>query len=69
MTFAAAKAVVASAPQFVQVHRSYMVNLDYYDYMAGSDLVLKDQTHIKLSRGYRQRFFEALQAYIRQGGQ
>ena len=53
------------ADQFVRVHRSTIINLDYVKEMkplpSGEyDIVMRDGTQLRLSRGYRPRLLELL---------
>lgn len=57
--------IVASFSQFVQIHASYIINLDYYDHIEAGAIVLKTEEDIKLSRTYRDGFFDALDTYVR----
>ncbi|WP_420315775.1 7TM diverse intracellular signaling domain-containing protein [Ekhidna sp.] len=47
-------------PQFVQIHRSTIVNLEYVKTIYGSYLLLKDGEELKLSRTYRSQLEERL---------
>lgn len=58
------KEMVAPFPQFVQIHNSYIINLDYYDHVEAGAVVLKTGDALKLSRTYRDEFFDALRAYV-----
>lgn len=65
MSLKAAKALVANCPQFVQVHSSFVINLDHYCETKGSNIVMKNQEEIKISRTYRDSFFSGLSEYVR----
>ncbi len=54
-------------PLFVQPHRSFIINLDHYDYIKNWYIVLKNGEQIKLSRTYRDSFYAALSEYVRGG--
>lgn len=51
--------------QFVQVHSSYIINLDYYDHLEKGYIVLKNREEVKLSRTFRSEFLRALAECIR----
>lgn len=65
MTLKSVKKMIGTLPQFVQVHGSYIINLDHYERLSGDSLLLKNGERIKLSRGYRDAFFAALDDYVR----
>lgn len=65
MTLKRVKEMLADQPQFVQVHGSYIINLDHYEKLSGDTLLLKNGERIKLSRSYREAFFAALDDYVR----
>jgi len=60
-----AKDMLKGYPQFVQLHSSFIINLDHYENIKGSYIILKNQDEVKLSRTYRDSFFAALVEYIR----
>lgn len=45
------------ANDFVQIHRSYVVNLEHVDYMAGNSLKVGDRL-LSIGRGYREAFLD-----------
>ncbi|WP_425391949.1 7TM diverse intracellular signaling domain-containing protein [Ekhidna sp.] len=47
-------------PQFVQIHRSTIVNLEYVKTIYGNYLLLKDGEELKLSRTYKSRLEDRL---------
>lgn len=59
------KVMLKGCPQFVQTHSSFIINLDHYNDIKGSYIILKNQEEIKLSRTFRDSFFEALAEYVR----
>lgn len=59
--------VLAECPQFVQTHSSFVINIDYYDCIKGSYIILKNYGEIELSRTFRNSFFESLSEYVRSG--
>ncbi|MDO4452835.1 MAG: LytTR family DNA-binding domain-containing protein [Lachnospiraceae bacterium] len=64
MTLKAVRNMLAPYPQFVQVHNSFLINLDYYNSYSGGEIILKSNDKIKLSRSFRQQFFQALANYV-----
>lgn len=60
-----AKDMLKDCPRFVQVHSSFIINLDHYCAVNGTCIILKNQEEIKLTRTYRNTFFMALSEYIR----
>ena len=67
MTMSEIKAMLSNTPCFVQTHRSYIVNLDYYDRIDDMDIVLSTDMRVPLSRGNRKNFLKLLGEYIRRG--
>lgn len=59
------KVMLKGYSQFVQTHSSFIINLDHYNGVKGSYIILKNQEEIKLSRTYRDSFYAALSEYIR----
>ena len=57
--------LLASEPRFVQTHKSFVVNLDYYKRVSDREVILIDDTAIPLSRFYRDGFFSSLANYIK----
>jgi DNA-binding LytR/AlgR family response regulator len=49
-------------PPFVQIHRSYIVNLEYVHLLTNDSLILKSKQCLPVSRTYRQELFAALNA-------
>lgn len=49
------KSILASLPnnQFIQVHRSYIVNINYIQSIYATNLVLKDGTELNISRTFK----------------
>ena len=43
-----------SVPAFLQVHRSYIINLDFAEKINGNRLILKDKTEIPIGSSYKQ---------------
>lgn len=62
------KEMLEDCPQFVQIHGSFIINLDYYDRLQGSNIILKNQEELKLSRTYRDNFYNTLSEYVRRVG-
>lgn len=60
-----AKELLVGCPQFVQTHGSFIINLDHYDGIKGSYIIMKNQAEIKLSRTFRNSFYKALPRYAR----
>ena len=60
-----AKDMLGGFPQFIQVHGSYIINLDHYDKIKEQYIFMKNNAEIKLSRTYRSFFFSALSEYTR----
>lgn len=59
------KEMLADFPQFVQTHGSFIVNLDYYNGTKDGYIILSNGHEVKLSRTFRNSFFEALSAHVR----
>lgn len=51
--------------QFIQVHSSFIINMDYYDHLDRNYIILKNHEAIKLSRTFRSNFLTALAEYLR----
>lgn len=66
MTLKNAQTMLSECKQFVQIHNSYVLNLDYYEALVSSEIILKTGTKLALTRTYRKHFFEALSEYIRE---
>jgi len=56
---------LVGCPQFVQIHYSYIINLDHYISTKGQQISLKNNVEINLSRTYRDSFLSALSEYVR----
>jgi len=65
MTITEVKTILSNISRFVQTHRSYIVNLDYYSKMNKSDIILNTGTIVPLSRGNKKKFLKSLGEYIR----
>lgn len=65
MPLKSALSILSPYNQFVQIHNSYVINLLHYKEFDGSDIVLKNGVHLRLTRTYRKHFFETLSEYIR----
>lgn len=50
---------------FVQIHKSYCINLDYLSSTTNTSALLKDGTTLPIGRGKRESFYTAVQDYIR----
>jgi len=67
MAMSEIKTMLSDIPCFVQTHRSYIVNLNYYDRMDEMDIVLSTGTRVPLSRGNKKEFLELLGEHVRRG--
>ena len=65
LTLKSVREMMAPYSQFVQVHNSYIINLDYFDRLEKGMIFLKSHDEIKLSRTYRSLFFSSLDEYVR----
>jgi Response regulator of the LytR/AlgR family len=65
MTITEVKTILSNVSRFVQTHRSYIVNLDYYNKMNKMDIILSTGAIIPLSRGNKKNFLKSLGEYIR----
>lgn len=54
-----------SGNTFVQIHKSYCINLDYLSSTTNTTALLKDGTSLPIGRGKRESFYTAVQDYIR----
>lgn len=59
------KKLLVKVHGFVQIHRSYIINLEYYSDICGSEIVLKNGHHVPLSRSHRAVFFNSLAEFIK----
>ncbi|MCL2254491.1 MAG: LytTR family DNA-binding domain-containing protein [Lachnospiraceae bacterium] len=59
------KEQLTTFPFFVQVHQSFIINLEHYNKLCGNEIILKNNHHIPLSRGYRAVFLNSLAEYIK----
>ena len=53
MTLQDVKNMLSGCPCFMQTHKSYIMNLDYYDRIQANDIILSTGTYIPLSRSFR----------------
>ena len=67
MTMSEIKELLSDIPCFVQTHRSYIVNLEYYDKIDEMDIVLSTGARVPLSRGNKKEFLKLLGVYVRRG--
>lgn len=54
-----------SGNTFVQIHKSYCINLDYLSSTTNTTALLIDGTTLPIGRGKRESFYTAVQNYIR----
>lgn len=60
-----ALSILAPFSSFVQIHKSYVVNLAYYKEVDKMVVVLKNGQKLKLTKTYKENFYKGLSEYIR----
>jgi DNA-binding LytR/AlgR family response regulator len=50
---------------FVQIHKSYIVNLAYYKEVEKAVVVLKNGEKIRITKTFKENFYKGLSEYIR----
>lgn len=53
-----------SSLNFIQIHKSYIINLDYLKGINKNEILLFDNTRIPIGRKYRDLFYERYQEYL-----
>lgn len=60
------KETLSKQHNFVQTHKSYIINLDYYKLKRGYDIYLIDDSIIRLSRTYIKSFISKIEYYTKE---
>ena len=66
--FFEAAAAMTEYPNFVQPHRSYVINLDYVERISMKEILLKNGVRIPISRAKYQLVKEKYMEYYLNGG-
>lgn len=66
MTLKHAKSLLMDSKKFAQCHNSFLINLDYYDRIANSEVILKTGEHVPLSRTYKKELYRCISEFIKQ---
>lgn len=59
------KDMLVAFPQFVQVHNSFIINLEHYDRLEKGHVIMQGNDSIKLTRTYHTPFLKALNDFVR----
>lgn len=65
MTLKQAMTELENTSCFVQIHKSFIINLVYFKEIDRSDIVLRNGERLRMTRTYRNKFFQCLAEYIR----
>lgn len=66
MSLKKAKELLPNDARFVQIHNSFVINLDHYDGLKDAQVRLKNGFELKLSRTYQDTFYRALTNYAKE---
>lgn len=54
-----------SAPNFVQIHKSYCINLNYVDRTDKQDIIMTNGDKLSLSRKHKEHFHQCLRNFLK----